>query len=143
MKKCSAKRTSKTFTFQLDSSECWDTIKAQMLAKIDAAIEPRPLDFTLFDIKFIIPRIVSKPGIPLSSENDYLILLQHVCKPKNTPIVSIVIIQSQADGEKENLPAAEPGTGDKVKKKRDPATLPSNVKKNANIQLLQGAQRSS
>lgn len=138
MKKTQSKRVAKSYTLQLDTSEPWDTIQAQLLSKIDNALQPRPLDFTLFDISFTIPRIVPKPGMPLETEASYSILLQRVSgctgKAKEPPIISISICQKAAAGQREDL---NNGNNDKGKKKsRDPATLPGNVKKNENLKAL-------
>ena len=130
MKKVQTKRVAKSYTLQLDTSEPWDTMQAQLLSKIDNALQPHPLDFTLFDISYTIPRIVPKPGMPLETEPSYLILLQHVCKTKEPPIISISICQKGAAGQREDLNNAS------KKKSRDPAMLPGNVKKNENMKAL-------
>ena len=134
MKKVQSKQVAKSYTLQLDTDEPWDTMQAQLLSKIDNALQPRPLDFTLFDISFTIPRIVPKPGMPLETEASYSILLQRACKAKEPPIISISICQKGAAGLQEDLNNAN---NDKGKKKScDPAMLPGNIKKNKNMKAL-------
>jgi hypothetical protein len=134
MKKVQSKRVAKSYTLQLDTHEPWDTMQAQLLSKIDNALQPQPLDFTLFDISFTIPRIVSKPGMPLETEASYSILLQRVHNAKEPPIISISICQKAAAGQQEDLNNANNAKG--KKKSRDPATLPGNMKKNENMKAL-------
>jgi hypothetical protein len=134
MKKVQSKRVAKSYTLQLDTDESWDPMQAQLLSKIDKALQPRPLDFTLFDVSFSIPHIVPKPGMPLETEASYSILLQRVCKAKEPPIISISICQKSVAGQQEDLDNASNGKG--KKKPRDPATLPGNVKKNENMKAL-------
>jgi hypothetical protein len=113
-------------------------MKAQILAKVSQALSPTVLDFSDYDILFFITCIISKPGIPLSAETDYSLLLQKVSgrKDKNNVIVNITVIQHDITGNKENIPDEN---ASKLKKKtvQDPATLPGNVKKASNIQALQ------
>jgi hypothetical protein len=132
MKKVQSKRVAKSYTLQLDTSEPWDTMRAQLLSKIDNALQPRPLDFTLFDISFAIPRIVPKPGMPLETEASYSILLQRVCKIKEPPIISISICQKRAAGQGQQEDLHDKGK----KKTRDPTMLSGNVKKNENLKAL-------
>jgi hypothetical protein len=134
MKKVQSKRVAKSYTLQLDTGEPWDAMQAQLLSKIDNALQPRPLDFSLFDISFTIPRIVPKPGMPLETEASYSILLQRVCKAKEPPIININICQKGAAGQQEDLNNANNDKG--KKKSRDPAMLPGNVKKNENLKGL-------
>ena len=136
MKKALSKRVAKSYTLQLDTGEPWDTMQAQLLSKIDNALQPQPLDFTLFDISYTIPRIVPKPRMPLETEASYSILLQHIhTKAKEPPIISISICQKGAARQQEDLSNANNDKG--KKKSRDPATLPGNMKKNENMKALQ------
>ena len=134
MKKVQSKRVAKLYTLQLDTGEPWDTMQAQLLSNINNALQPRPLDFTQFDISFTIPCIVPKPGMPLETEASYSILLRHVCKAKEPPIISISICQKGAAGQQEDPNNANNSKG--KKKSHDPATLPGNIKKNENMKAL-------
>ena len=139
MKKAVTRRNPKTQSFQLGCDESWDTLKAQMLAKIDESLVPRILDFADYEIQAYIPRLIPKPGISFTANTHYSILLDRVRKiAKDNIIVNIVVI-ANTDG-KENIPDDEVEP-EKAKKKgstrRDPATLPGNMKKASNVQQLQ------
>jgi hypothetical protein len=133
MKKPAAKREPKKSSVQLSADEPWDTVKAQILVKIDDLLKPSTLSIDNYEILFTIPRVVSKPGYPLASATDYSILLDRSAKSK---LVQLSISTVVDDGNKENV---EVDNAEKLKKKkgRDPATLPGNVKKVANIRTLQ------
>jgi hypothetical protein len=139
MKKAVSKRRAKTISLHLDSSEPWDTVLAQLFVKIDLLLKPRnpTIDLTNYDVLFSIPRVLSKPGAPLTCEADHAMLLERVSKLKS-PLVNISIEAVTTGSDKEN----EEDEGDKPKSKkktarRDPATLPGNVNKTANVRLLQ------
>jgi hypothetical protein len=133
MKKPAGKREPKKSSLQLSSDEPWDTLKAQLLVKIDEVFKPTTLSIDDYDILFTIPRIVSKPGYPLASATDYSILLDRSVKSR---LVQLSVSTAIDDGDKEN---EEMEKAEKAKKKkgRDPATLPGNVKKAANIRSIQ------
>jgi hypothetical protein len=139
MKKGVSKRVPKCSSFQLRTDEPWDTVKAQLLVKVSNAIgDGVLLDVSKFNFMVSISRVISKPGVPLISDNDYDLFLTKIKLGKlKEPILANVSI-TQLDGvdDKENEPAAN----DKTKKKggrKDPDTLPGNVEKTNNIQMLQ------
>ena len=82
MKKPAAKREPKKSSLQLSFDEPWDTLKAQLLVKIDEAFKPTTLSIDDYSILFTIPRVVSKPGYPLVSATDYSILLDRSFKSR-------------------------------------------------------------
>jgi hypothetical protein len=134
LKKAITKRVSKNMSLRLSTDEPWDTVKAQILVKIDTALNPQTINFENYSIAYTIPRIVTKPGYPLSNANDYALLVDRARKPKLvhlhvTPVVNL--------DNKENEPAND---AEKTKKKRsriNPEDLPSYVAKIAGIQALQ------
>ena len=72
MKKAVSKQLPKCSSFQLHSEEPWDTVKAQLLVKIsDALGDAAHLDFSEYNLVVSILRVISKPGIPLASDNNY------------------------------------------------------------------------
>jgi hypothetical protein len=81
---------------QLSSSEPWDTIRAQLLAQIDDAIEPRPLDLSNFDISFTISRVVVQ-ALPLQTEQHYKFLLGEAMKGKTVAQVKVLCEQKVLD----------------------------------------------
>jgi hypothetical protein len=136
MKKSASKREPKKSSLQLSADEPWDTLKAQLLVKINDLLKPSMLSINDYKILFTIPRVVAKPGYPLASATDYAILLERSSKSK---FVQLSIVSTVIDnGNKENDGAEN---AEKLKKKkggrRDPATLPGNVGKAANIRTLQ------
>jgi hypothetical protein len=136
MKKAVTKRVPKCSSFRLQTEEPWDTLKAQLLVKVsDALGDAVHLDFSKYNFMVSILRVISKPGIPLTTDNDYDLLLTRIKSGKvKEPILANVTI-TQLDDDKEN----EPATNDKPKKngRKDPDTLPGNVEKINNIQRLQ------
>ena len=135
MKKGISKRVPKCSSFQLRTDEPWDTLKAQLLMKVsDALGDTAILDFSKYNFIVSILRVVSKPGLPLTSDNDYDLLLAKIKAGKvKDPILANVAI-TQLDGVENGSAANE-----KAKKKgtKDLDLLPGNVEKTNNIQMLQ------
>jgi hypothetical protein len=137
-KKAIAKRTPKNLSLQLKSTEPFDTVQAQILAKIDSAIDLPRNKITDYDVLYMISRIVQKPGVPLTSEADYAVLVEKARasgKNKTSAIVNLSIrpIQINADDNKENDADAA-----KKKKLAQNEPLPGTANKTNNIVLLQG-----
>ena len=118
MKKAAAKRAPKMSSLQLSADEPWDTLKAQLLVKINDLLKPSTLSIDDYEILFSIPRIVSKPGYPLASATDYSILLERSCKSK---LVQLSISTVVDHGNKEN---EEADSAEKLKKRKDAPILP-------------------
>ena len=132
------KRVPKCSLFKLCSEESWDTLKAQLLVKVsDALGDAAHLDFSKYNFVVSILHVISKLGIPLTSDNDDDLLLTKIKagKVKDPILANITITQLDGNDDKEN----EPATNNKPKKnsRKDPDTLPGNVKKTNNIQMLQ------
>ena len=142
----------------LATDKPWDTLKAQLLAKIDSALQPCNIILANYQIKYQIPRVLSKPGLDLNCEEDYADLVDHSHNIKSNPPTINVNIQpisggSGRDNVKENEEEDGSGKTKKVhvaslpiialtdswyqKVRIDPEALPGNVAKNKNIQLLQ------
>ena len=136
LQKPANKRASKAGTIQIKSDDEWDTLKAQLLTQIEAALKPRPLELELHTVKAYMPHIMPKPGWPLANEDQYKIVLERIRQAKGNPVVNVTIDQLPlpADANKENEPEVSKGS-----KRKDPAFLPGNLKRNANIQRLQEA----
>ena len=102
---------------------------------LDEVLKPSILSIDNYKVLFTILRVVRRPGYPLTSTKDYSILLDHSAKSK---LVQLSISTVVDDGNKENE-EVDNAAAEKLKKKKghDPATLPGNVKKVANIQALQ------
>ena len=136
MRKGPMKRVPKNASFQLQTDKPWDTLKAQMLVKILDALDPPTIDFLQYNIMIAIPRVIAKPGIPLTSEAEYTMFLNRIAHSKSKNILTnVTVIQPDNDNDKENAP--ENDTSKSKKKLKDPALLPGNVKKVANVQALQ------
>jgi hypothetical protein len=134
--KAVSKRAPKSHTFQLSLDEPFDTFKAQLLAKISASLNPPQLDITHYEIMCTVPHIIPKPGMPALSEADYAAVLGRVrrASSKEPPFVTVTISQHQ-----ENAPPIANTEAEKATKKKshDPATLPGNLKRSANVKLLE------
>ena len=132
MKKSVTKRVLKCLSFKLRSEEPWDTLKVS-----DALGDAAHLDFSKYNFVVSILCVISKPGIPLTSDNDYDLLLTKIKagKVKDPILPNVTIMQLDGSNDKEN----EPATNNKPKKnsRKDPDTLFGNVKKTNNIQMLQ------
>ena len=54
------KRVPKTQSFYLPTDATWDTMQAQMLAKISVALDPPQIHFSDYDVIFYISRVLPK-----------------------------------------------------------------------------------
>ncbi|KAF9232500.1 hypothetical protein BU15DRAFT_81189 [Melanogaster broomeanus] len=142
MKKPKSKREPINASIDLYSDEPWDTLKAQILVKIAKAINPMDLMFDDYSLTYHITRLLPKPGLSLTSQEDFDGLLKRVNgMATKTPIVNISIIQVRGANpdanEKENEEDVELRRKEKSKKRMEAAAvLPGNEQKLANIQLL-------
>jgi len=119
-KKAASKRTPETAEFELSSDEPWDTVKAQFLVKIDAKLSPGNLNFDDSRVMYFIARLLPKPGMQLSTPENYASLIKCVISASNqNPIVNITIEQKKNGKDKEN----------KVEADRDEAQAASKSKK--------------
>ena len=136
MQKACSKRVPKRASFQLQTDEPWDTLKAQLLAKITDTLNPTTIDFSQYDITIAIPRVISKTGIPLTSEAEYKIFLRRITPGKaKIVLANVTITQTSSSNDKENTPENNAGKS-KKKLSKDTDLLPGNVQKVANIQAL-------
>ncbi|KAF9236590.1 hypothetical protein BU15DRAFT_63859 [Melanogaster broomeanus] len=72
LKKPTTKQVSKSASFEFHhGDEPWDTLKAQILAKVSYLLSPDKIDFKDYDVSFYIPRVLPKPGLPLSCEDNF------------------------------------------------------------------------
>jgi hypothetical protein len=74
MKKPLLKHIAKTQSFQLSLDKPWDTMKAQILAKISAVLDPQQINFSDYEVSFYIAQVFPKPGLLLSTQDDYNVL---------------------------------------------------------------------
>ena len=96
LKKPISQQEPKGPSFALVTDEPWDTLKAQLLTKIDSALKPNTITFANYHLKYFIPHMLSKPGLDLESEEDYDGLVDHSHNIKlNSPTISV-------NGDKEN-----------------------------------------
>jgi hypothetical protein len=104
----------------LSSSEPWETMEAQLLAKIDTALKPKTLNLNDYDIMFHIPRLLPKPDMTLADKADYSSLLGSVktMTTKNMPTINITIAQKESEMDKENVVADSDEDKKEAKKKK-------------------------
>ena len=76
--------------FRLDEDEEWDTMKAQLLAKIDSLLKPATINYDDYDISFVILCCSPQP-MPLDSNDKYLYMVEHSLKAKTSPSAKILI----------------------------------------------------
>jgi len=102
-KKSVSKREPKTHSVQFSTDEPWDTLKAQLLAKISIALNPPIIDFAQYNIMFYISRILPKPGLPLMSQEDFDIMNNRARNlTMKNPTINLSIVEKKNSGEKEN-----------------------------------------
>ena len=102
-KKSVSKREPKTHSVQFSTDEPWDTLKAQLLAKISIALNPPIIDFAQYNIMFYISRILPKPGLPLMSQEDFDIMNNRARNlTMKNPTINLLIVEKNNSGKKEN-----------------------------------------
>jgi hypothetical protein len=90
MKKDAGKRGAAKNTFmQLESTEPWDTVMAQLLVKIDGILKPTTIAFEDYVFSFSVPRVHTKPT-DLTDEDSYKFMVERALKSKD-PAVTITI----------------------------------------------------
>ena len=87
-KKCGDPKPKSDF-LQLDEDE-WDTMKAQVMVKIDSLLKPTTISYYEYEISFIIPCYSPQPML-LDSNNKYLYMVEHALKAKSGPSAKILI----------------------------------------------------
>lgn len=118
MKKPVSRRAAKSQSLQLSSDNEWDTVKAQILQKISVCTPSKAVVFDNYSVMFHIPRVVSKPGAPLTNAPEYAFMIENAIKAK-TPMVNLNIIKNTRAGEsdKENESGEGEESGGMSKKK--------------------------
>ena len=104
MKKVVSKQVAKCLSFQLCTNEPWDTLKAQLLVKVSNAIgDDVTLDFSKFNFMVYILCVISKQGLPLTSDNDYDLLLTKIKagKLKEPILTNVTVTQLNGADDKE------------------------------------------
>ncbi|KAJ7939926.1 hypothetical protein B0H13DRAFT_1850126 [Mycena leptocephala] len=86
----SAKKPTKTAILTLHNSEPFDTLQAQILVRIAAALHPAQEDYNDYNIAFTVSRQVTDP-VTLDSEETYTHLVNHALKINSTPCAKIVV----------------------------------------------------
>jgi hypothetical protein len=97
MSKCIAK----SVILKLNSNEPWETMQAQLLVKIDHALCPSHIQYDHYNIKFYITHVIPKPGLSLTSDTDYDLMILKARKLKDFTI-NITVVQLTSDNNKEN-----------------------------------------
>ena len=97
-----SKHVAKSVILQLNSNEPWDTLKAQLLVKIDATLKPQAIHYDSYDVNFIIPHIFPKPGLSLTNRADYDLMISKSHKLRDITIyITVVKVPSANDKENE------------------------------------------
>jgi len=91
-----AKCDIKTASVRLNSDKPWDTMKVQILAKIDAALNPKPLKFANYNVSYYITHVLPKPSLSLMSDEDYNMLMDYIkCMKSKEPEVHVSIVMME------------------------------------------------
>ncbi|TFK67096.1 hypothetical protein BDN72DRAFT_843463, partial [Pluteus cervinus] len=145
--KATSKRKPVNECLKLAMDEPWDTFKAQLLVKIDNALSPSPLDFSHYQVMVSISRALPKPGMVLSTADNYADLMTCIQGLTKLPIINISIEQrinpakkkaTQADEMAEGSDAEEDAPKEKKgKKKKAPVILPGNENRAKKVCELQ------
>ncbi|KAJ7690877.1 hypothetical protein B0H17DRAFT_1201448 [Mycena rosella] len=126
----------------LNSDEPWDTIKAQILVKIDAVLNPATLCLDDYNITFTVPQQVSEP-MQLNDETKYSYLVKKALEIKKNPVAKILVEPKKAtrtanhtdpDESDSDADKGKKGKKTKVPKPRD--ILPANVALNMTMGSL-------
>jgi hypothetical protein len=113
MTKAISRHTPVSTSLEFLSDEPWSDVCARTLMKISVALNPPVLMIANYSVHITATRVISKPGLPLNSEDDYVLVLKHLSKSKgDNVILSATIcekIQPGSDSEvnKENNKEAE------------------------------------
>ena len=108
--KAAAKRKTINSSLLLSDKTPWDTVKAQLLVEINKALSPHFLDFEDYSVMFFIPRVLPKPGMALSTKENYQALLLRAANLTiKTPTVNLTILEKKRV-DKENVAAPAEAT---------------------------------
>jgi hypothetical protein len=117
LKKAASKRKTKSANLRLNSDEPFDTFKAQILVKISQALKPRTENIANYEIRCTINRVISKPGMDVESEADYVMMVESALKSKSPHIVNIGV-EEIAGANKENEQNEDSDDNEAGKKKK-------------------------
>ena len=91
MKKDVGKRGPAKNTFlQLESTEPWDTVKAQLLVKVDTTLKPETIAFEDYTFSFTVPRYHTKPTDLSDDGETYKFMIERALKAKDPSVTLIV-----------------------------------------------------
>ncbi|KAJ3539806.1 hypothetical protein NMY22_g4576 [Coprinellus aureogranulatus] len=149
MKKKKSNQKAVLSSFSLREDEPFDTFKAQLLSKVSAKISLQEEDYSHFEVAATALRIISKPGLVLDDEDQFVEFLKKVKTMKsNEPMVNLSIVQTKdcssrpPRGSKSESPDGSPSpspkkSSKKKDKKKEKGPLPGNVERAKCIQELQ------
>jgi hypothetical protein len=125
--KAVSKRTPVSASLEFLSDDPWSTLCDQMLVKISAALNPHLLIIENYTVNVVSTRVISKPGLPLNSEDDYALVLKHLSKAKGDNVILTATICEKP----------QPGLDSEANKENEEAEkLKSKSKKVPNIQFV-------
>ena len=80
----------KSNIFHLDEDAEWDTMKAQVMAKIDLLLKPATISYDDYNVQFSIPWYSPQP-MPLDNCEKYTYMAECILKGKSSPSAKILI----------------------------------------------------
>ncbi|KIK82231.1 hypothetical protein PAXRUDRAFT_70618, partial [Paxillus rubicundulus Ve08.2h10] len=136
MKKVKTKCEAKNASIDLFLDEPWDTLKAQILAKISASLAPHQLNYEHYTVTYHNNRILPKPGLTITTQADFDGMVKRVKGlATKMPVVNLTVVQDVTDPQQEEKENESDTDAPKSKsKKRVSGTFLD--KKLKNIQLL-------
>ena len=120
MKKPVSKCKVKSGNVRLNDDEPYSTFSAQLLVVITSTLKPRLEGLHQYKICCIISNILPKPGMLISSEEDYTIMVATALKSKGPHIINITVEELDEDDgvDKENEESQSGEWGKKGSKKK-------------------------
>ena len=119
MKKPVSKCKVKSGNVRLNDDEPYSTFSAQLLVVITSTLKPRLEGLHQYKICCIISNVLPKPGMLISSEEDYTIMVATALKSKGPHIINITVEELDEDDgvDKENEESQSGEWGKKGSKK--------------------------
>lgn len=100
MTKAVSRRTPVSASLEFPSDEPWNNVCTQILTKISAALNPPALSIANYSVHVTATHIISKPGLPLISADDYSLVLKYISKAKGD-ILATICEKTQPSSESE------------------------------------------
>jgi hypothetical protein len=122
MTKAVSRRAPVSASLEFLSNESWSNVCSEMLTKISVALNPAVLMIANYSIHATSTHLISKPGLPLNSEDDYTLVLKHLSKAKGDNVILSATICEKP----------QPGSDSEANKENDEAKKSKSKSKKVN-----------